>query len=82
MARRFLTRIGAICANRGEPAIRNLKPPEARFAKGVQFGKPETIRENLAIRANLRIDSHESGHLSFAQPRESFKVIFNLAGYS
>ena len=32
--------------------------------KGVQFGNPETIRENQAMRANLRIDSRESGHLS------------------
>ena len=32
---------------------------------GVQFGNPETIRENQAIRANLRIDSRESGHLSW-----------------
>ena len=40
-------------------------PPESRFAKrGVQFGSPEPIRENQAIRANLRIDSRESGHLS------------------
>ena len=31
--------------------------------KGVQLGNPETIRENQAIRANLRIDSRESGHL-------------------
>ena len=34
-----------------------------RSAKGVQFGNPETIRENQAIRANLRIDSRKSGHL-------------------
>ena len=32
--------------------------------KGVQFGNPKTIRENRAIRANLRIDSRKSGHLS------------------
>ena len=29
----------------------------------VQFGNPETSRENQAIRANLRIDSREPGHL-------------------
>ena len=40
-------------------------PPKARFAKkGVQFGNPEMIRENPAIRANLRSDSRKSGHLS------------------
>ena len=40
--------------------------PEVRFGKkGVQFGNPETIRENQAIRANLRIDLCESGHLSW-----------------
>ena len=32
--------------------------------KRAPFGDPETIRENQAIRANLRIDSRESGHLS------------------
>ena len=32
--------------------------------KEVQLGNPETIRENQAIPANLRIDSRESGHLS------------------
>ena len=46
MARRFARRIGAI---RG--AIRK---------EGVQFGNAETIRENQAIRANLRIDFRES----------------------
>ena len=30
----------------------------------LQFGNPEPIREDQAIRANLRIDSCESGHLS------------------
>ena len=31
------------------------------WLKGAQFGNPETIRENQAIGANLRINSHESG---------------------
>ena len=31
--------------------------------KGVQVGNPEMIRAIQAIRANLRIDSCESGHL-------------------
>ena len=41
-------------------------PPkrEKKKKKGVQFRNPERIRDNLAIRANLRIDSRESGHLS------------------
>ena len=40
-------------------------PPKRDSQKrGVQFGNPETIRKNRAIRANLRIDSRESGHLS------------------
>ena len=30
------------------------------------FGNPEMIRKNQAIRANLRIDSRESGHLRVA----------------
>ena len=38
-------------------------PPKRDSQKGVQFGKPETARKNQAIRANLRIDSRESGHL-------------------
>ena len=48
------------------PAIRLLTPPPPgrdSQKKGVQFGNSETIRENQAIRANLRIDSRESGHL-------------------
>ena len=39
--------------------------PQNAFRKqGVQFGNPEMIRTNRAIRANLRIDSRESGHCS------------------
>ena len=46
-----------------------LAPPRnAIRKKGVQFGNPETIRENQAIRANLRIDSRESGHLRNTPP--------------
>ena len=30
--------------------------------KGFNWGVPQAIRENQAIRANLRIDSRESGH--------------------
>ena len=46
------------------------------FFKKTRKGRtgPETIRENQAIRANLRIDSRESGHLSskpFQGPRQS-----------
>ena len=36
--------------------------------KGVQFGNPQAICENRLIRANLRIDSRESGHLSRRLP--------------
>ena len=41
-------------------------PPkrDSQKKKEVQFGNPETIRENRVIRANLRIDSRESGHRS------------------
>ena len=39
-------------------------PRSAIRKKEVQFGNPETIRENQAIRANLRIYSRESGRLS------------------
>ena len=38
--------------------------PEAQFPKKGSVWDPETIRENQAIRTNLRIDSRESGHLS------------------
>ena len=40
------------------------RPLKHDSQKGVQFRNPETIRENQAIRANLQIDSRESGHLS------------------
>ena len=40
----------------------NFRPPKRDSQKkGVQFGNPETIRENQAIRANLQIDSREQG---------------------
>ena len=39
--------------------------------KGVQFRKPETIRENQAIRANLRIDSRVQVSLSKCPFREN-----------
>ena len=55
----------AIRANRLKPAICNFQPSGSAIRKnGVQLGNPETIRENQAIRANLQIDSRESGHLS------------------
>ena len=55
--------VPAICVNRLKTAIR---PRSAIRKKGVQFGNPKTIRENQAIRANLRIDSREPGHLESA----------------
>ena len=42
----------------------------------VEFGDPETIRENQAIRANLRIDSHKSGHLRTPQKTFLNQVVF------
>ena len=54
----------AIRANHLKPAVHNFYLPEARFAKeGVQFGNPETIRENQAISVNLGINSRESDHV-------------------
>ena len=39
--------------------------PKCDSQKGVQFGNPEnSILEDQAIRANLRLDSRKSGHLS------------------
>ena len=61
----YFHNVRAIRANRLKPAIRNFWPSRSAIRKkGVRFGDPETIRENQAIRANLRIDSRESGHLS------------------
>ena len=48
-----------------------LAPRSAIRKKVVQFRNPEMIRENQAIRANLRIDSRESGHLSCPAPQSS-----------
>ena len=62
MARRFATQIRAIRAN-----------PTPHSRPSDQFGHRETIRENRAIRANLRIDSRKSGHLSSAL-RSDFRV--------
>ena len=47
-----------------------------RKKKGVLFGNPETvIRKNQAIRANLQIDSRESGHLRcFLRPQNAFQT--------
>ena len=45
-----------------------------RRRRGSQFGNPQTIRKNLAIRANLQIDSRESGHLSGTQKSVSSKL--------
>ena len=50
-------------------AIFSPPPPSPIRNKGVRFSNPETIRENQAIRANLRIDSRESGHLRSKTPR-------------
>ena len=78
----YFHNVRAIRANRGKPAIHNfLAPPPPRSAirkKGVQFGNPqaETIRENQAIRANLRIDSRESGHLSDS-PLDALKWVWS-----
>ena len=57
----------------GSPQTRDtqlLAPCSAIRTKGVQFWNPETIRENQAMRANLRIDSRESGHLSIGPQLE------------
>ena len=56
------------CERFARIASKNLRfatfsPPKRDSQKGVQFESPETIRENQAIRTNLRIDSRESGHL-------------------
>ena len=60
-AENYFHNVRAIRANRLKPAIRNFLAPRSVIRKkGVQFGNPETIRENQAIRA----DSRESGHLS------------------
>ena len=56
--------VRAVRASRIKPAICSFWCPEKRFVKkGVRFGNPDMIRTNQAIRTNLRIQSHESGHL-------------------
>ena len=57
----------AALTNRLKPAIRNFWPPEARFAKK-GFGSGTLKRFARMIRANLRIDSRESGHLRCIHP--------------
>ena len=65
----YLHNVRAIRANRLKPALRCcLVPRSAIRKKGVHFGNPETIRENQMIRANLRIDSCESGRVSSGTP--------------
>ena len=55
--------------------------------KGVQFGNrsPETIRENQAIRANLRIDSRESANrfarISPSKRRSNARVTLCFSGH-
>ena len=58
--------VRAVRANRLKPSIRNLLVHgNAIRNKVVQLWNFEMICANRAIRANLRIDSRESGHLSF-----------------
>ena len=67
--KKYFHNVRAICANGFKPAIQRFSPPKRDSQKKeVRFGNPEPgperIQENQAIRANLRIDSRESGHLS------------------
>ena len=94
MARRFATRIGPIRVRIDSQKSKLLFITCERFARitsnlrfaifkslGVQFGNPETIRENQAIRANLRIDSRESGpskRKNLREPLGSFKTILRI----
>ena len=66
----YFHKVRAIRASVGSNLRLTIFGPTKRDSqkKGVWFGKPETIRENQAIRANLRIDSRESGHLSCKIP--------------
>ena len=68
--KRSRNNVRAIRTNRLKPAIRKFLALRSAIRKNkrVQFGNPETIRENQVIRANLRIDSRESGHLSVSGP--------------
>ena len=56
--------VRAIRANRLKPAICNSWCSATRKLKVVQFGNPALIRANQEVRANLQIDTRESGHLS------------------
>ena len=57
-------RFGRIASNL-RFAIKFLVPRNATRRKGVRSGNPETIRATRATHVNLRIDSRESGNLSF-----------------
>ena len=74
----YFHNVRAIRRNRLKPADSQCFSPLKRDSqKGVQFGNPETIRENQTIRANLRIDSRESGHLSLqVYQRERIHLLF------
>ena len=64
----------------GREDFSDLSPPKRDSQEGVQFGSPETIRENQTIRANLWIDSHESGHLCFRQLNSESQVLGQQKG--
>ena len=71
----YFHKVRAIRANRLKSAIRKIfVPRNVTRKKGVHFGNPQTIRANQPIRENLRIDSRESGHLSFRILRCTFGV--------
>ena len=51
--------------------------PKRDSKEGFQFGNPQAIRTNRLIRANLQIDSRESGHLSSSVSVSAMKCITN-----
>ena len=71
-----------IVCNRSARIASNLRfaifspPKRGSQKKGAQFGNPEMNRANQAIRANLRIDSSESGHLSYGRTVEGIGVFY------
>ena len=73
----YVHNVRVIRVNPHKPMILNyLVPRKAIRKKGVWFGNPQPNRANQAIRANLRIDSCESGHLSSAGgPRDFLRIL-------
>ena len=74
---------GVLAKDRGAPRMAvptTTHPVPQLMPSEVQFGNPETIRENQVIRADLRFDSRESGHLSDRTLLLPYFELFGVSG--